>query len=215
MWYLELCRKGKKSQLSYEEQNALSADLSNWVQDLKAKDQSLKGAKRPASAAVGTARPSATVTTVSQKEQVKNTDVSNKPASQGSAATRIKSSDYRSWDKFDVEKQLTELDKELNKSKDSEKTKINMPKVHVDTQVKVSKNATEQELAYLANIEKIKGNDAYKSGDNDEAIAYYTRSLNIHPLAAVHCNRSLIFLKRKQYEEAEQDATGTFISYLT
>lgn len=39
---------------------------------------------------------------------------------------------------------------------------------------------TEQEKVVLANREKDKGNEAFKSGDYEEAVAYYARSVKYY-----------------------------------
>ena len=40
-------------------------------------------------------------------------------------------------------------------------------------------------------MEKNKGNEAFKSGDFEESINYYTNSIEIHPTAATYNNRGL------------------------
>lgn len=49
-----------------------------------------------------------------------------------------------------------------------------------------------------AENEKIKGNEALKSNDLNEALNYYTKSLEYDPnLTASYCNRALVYLKMK------------------
>eukprot|EP00043_Microstomoeca_roanoka_P008919 m.85537 g.85537 ORF g.85537 m.85537 type:complete len:109 (+) comp14429_c0_seq2:690-1016(+) len=59
-----------------------------------------------------------------------------------------------------------------------------------------------------AEEEKTKGNEALRSGDIQEAIVYYTRSLQIYPTVACQNNRALAHIKASQYREAEHDASA-------
>lgn len=50
----------------------------------------------------------------------------------------------------------------------------------------------------LAENERNKGNESMKSKDFDEAIGYYTRSIEYDPsMASSYCNRALVHLKKK------------------
>ncbi|KAI1894092.1 hypothetical protein AGOR_G00112270 [Albula goreensis] len=108
--------------------------------------------------------------------------------------------DYGEWDKFDVEKECSKIEKKEG----SYPTIVNqtLPKIKqtVDT-----KGLTDKERAILANREKEKGNEAFKAKDFEEAVAYYTRSLSIMPSAAVYNNRAQAEIKLEHWHSALGD----------
>lgn len=64
---------------------------------------------------------------------------------------------------------------------------------------------TEQELEVKAENEKSKGNEAFRSADYQEALAYYNRSIGLKPIIAVYNNRAMTYIHLKQYEDAIDD----------
>lgn len=68
---------------------------------------------------------------------------------------------------------------------------------------------SEQERDYNANNEKDKGNDCFRSGDLENALFYYSRSLVFDPQKPlVLCNRAQVYLKLKRYFKAIEDCTA-------
>ena len=59
------------------------------------------------------------------------------------------------------------------------------------------KDLDEEAKSMKADQEKVKGNEAYGSGCYDEAIVYYTRSIQLKPNAAAYNNRALTCKFRK------------------
>ncbi|KAJ3068835.1 hypothetical protein HDU98_008042 [Podochytrium sp. JEL0797] len=130
-----------------------------------------------------------------------------------SAKKSIKSYDYySSWDKFDVEKECEKLEAatpaagttRINPSKEPEHASVpsmDATKVHEVAQDKVL-------ASHLAMSEKMKGNEAFKAKEFQDALRYYTRSLQISQQVPVYNNRALVHLKLEQYEKAESDATS-------
>jgi tetratricopeptide (TPR) repeat protein len=56
--------------------------------------------------------------------------------------------------------------------------------------------------------EKQKGNESFRSGENDEAYSYYSRSLALDDsVAAVYSNRALVCLRTGKLETAEDDCS--------
>ncbi|XP_026228285.1 sperm-associated antigen 1 isoform X2 [Anabas testudineus] len=84
--------------------------------------------------------------------------------------------DYQEWDKFDVEKECERIDV-----------------------------LTQEEKFLLANREKDKGNEAFKSKDYEEAVAYYSRSLSIIPTVAAYNNRAQAEINLKHWHNAMRD----------
>ena len=64
---------------------------------------------------------------------------------------------------------------------------------------------TSEDVAERAEREKNKGNEAFRSGDFEEALAYYNRSISLKAVASVHNNRAMAYIKLEKYEEAIKD----------
>jgi len=109
---------------------------------------------------------------------------------------RIKSYDYRSWDKYNVEEELERLENEDYKE----------PKPMVEE--KEEEEDVNQEAIELSLIEKEKGNIMFKKGNYKRAVQYYTKSKELDPSNPVFpLNRAMAYLKLKKYSEAENDCT--------
>jgi len=147
----------------------------------------------------------------------------NKPKTQKNADERIKSTDYRKWDLYnveeevkkvdvedenneDVQEEMNEHDIERKKKAESYAKRLNKEK-HIPAVSNEIKQKSVEELKALAEIEKNKGNDCYKSKDYEEALIYYTRSLDLIEMPNVYTNRALVNLKMSRFAEAEADAT--------
>ncbi|XP_041964279.1 sperm-associated antigen 1 [Alosa sapidissima] len=110
--------------------------------------------------------------------------------------------DYKDWDKFDVEKECAKVDEVV--TNDSARTVINHSHPKIKTNLHTSV-LTEQEKVVLANREKDKGNEAFKTGDYEEALAYYSRSLSILPTVAAYNNRAQAEIKLQNWHKALSD----------
>ena len=145
---------------------------------------------------------------ISKQESFVNKNLSNDNqignSNSNSNPNRIKSNDYRAWERLDKEVELNKVDEE-SKTKFN-KTIINESKPIIKSSIPV-KVKNEMELLHYADQEKIKGNDYFRSGDYEEAIIYYTKSLNIMERANLYTNRSLANYKLSKWENAESDAT--------
>uniref|UniRef100_A0A8D0V3X3 RNA-polymerase II-associated protein 3-like C-terminal domain-containing protein n=1 Tax=Sus scrofa TaxID=9823 RepID=A0A8D0V3X3_PIG len=109
--------------------------------------------------------------------------------------------DYAEWDKFDVEKECSKIDDDYK-----EKTVINN-RSHlskIETRLDTA-GLTEKEKDFLATREKEKGNEAFNSGDYEEAVMYYTRSISVLPTVAAYNNRAQAELKLQNWNSAFQD----------
>uniref|UniRef100_A0A673U183 Sperm associated antigen 1 n=1 Tax=Suricata suricatta TaxID=37032 RepID=A0A673U183_SURSU len=109
--------------------------------------------------------------------------------------------DYAEWDKFDVEKECSKIDEDY-KEKAVVNNKSHLSKIErrIDTA-----GLTEKEKIFLATREKEKGNEAFNSGDYEEAVMYYTRSLSVLPTVAAYNNRAQAELKLQNWNSAFQD----------
>uniref|UniRef100_A0A4W5MF24 RNA polymerase II-associated protein 3 n=1 Tax=Hucho hucho TaxID=62062 RepID=A0A4W5MF24_9TELE len=163
-------------------------DLNSWETDIKKKDEQLR------TGSVGESQKS--LPPVRNKDYKKKRE--KKKASDNNAKTetkqapRIKSYDYQSWDKFDVDKVLESMDKEDSaaESNDSESEDSGVP-------------ATDQDKALA---EKEKGNQLFKEGKYDDAIECYTRGMGADPYNPIlPTNRAACFFRLKKFAVAESD----------
>uniref|UniRef100_A0A452UT44 Sperm-associated antigen 1 n=1 Tax=Ursus maritimus TaxID=29073 RepID=A0A452UT44_URSMA len=109
--------------------------------------------------------------------------------------------DYAEWDKFDVEKECSKIDEDY-KEKAVVKNKSHLSKI--ETRIDTA-GLTEKEKTSLATREKEKGNEAFNSGDYEEAIMYYTRSISVLPTVAAYNNRAQAELKLQNWNSAFWD----------
>ncbi|XP_076808407.1 sperm-associated antigen 1-like [Clavelina lepadiformis] len=122
--------------------------------------------------------------------RVKKGDVGSKKTE------RIRSADYKSWDKYDVDEECKKVDEQ---NPVVHETKTSIPH-------KVSaEGMTDEEREMRAGREKDKGNEAFKAGDFEEALAYYSRSISLIRTAASINNRALAYLRLERWEDARMD----------
>ncbi|KAF6101206.1 sperm associated antigen 1 [Phyllostomus discolor] len=127
--------------------------------------------------------------------------VAKEKCSKGRPAKKNIPRDYAEWDKFDVEKECSKIDED-----GKEKTLVNN-KAHlskIETRLDTA-GLTEKEKDFLATREKEKGNEAFNSGDYEEAVKYYTRSLSVLPTVVAYNNRAQAELKLQNWNSAFQD----------
>ncbi|XP_056378377.1 sperm-associated antigen 1 isoform X3 [Hyla sarda] len=111
--------------------------------------------------------------------------------------------DYRDWDRLDIEKELSEIDKSKDNVEQS-KTVINTTASKIKKNVATKGISLEQKRS-LAEREKDKGNEAFRSGDFEEAILYYSRSISVLPTAVAYNNRAQTEIKLKNWQNALKD----------
>nr|XP_025850524.1 sperm-associated antigen 1 [Vulpes vulpes] len=109
--------------------------------------------------------------------------------------------DYAEWDKFDVEKECSKIDEDYK-----EKTVVNNKSYlsKIETRIGTA-GLTEKEKTCLATREKEKGNEAFNSGDYEEAVMYYTRSISVLPTVVAYNNRAQAELKLQNWNSAFWD----------
>ncbi|XP_030890888.1 sperm-associated antigen 1 [Leptonychotes weddellii] len=108
--------------------------------------------------------------------------------------------DYAEWDKFDVEKECSKIDEDYKEKAVVNKSHLSKIETRIDTA-----GLTEKEKTFLATHEKEKGNEAFNSGDYEEAVMYYTRSISVLPTVAAYNNRAQAELKLQNWNSAFQD----------
>ncbi|OUM62023.1 hypothetical protein PIROE2DRAFT_62147 [Piromyces sp. E2] len=203
----------------------IANELNDWVNMLKKKDENLKNNNNKA---IFTKKDNKNVLTNEltfnteepfEKISTKKSNTNNSKKNNNSDE-RIKSTDYRKWDLYNVEEEVKKLDEKDEKLQEKEDNHDIERKKHIENYARrlnkekhipaVSdeiKQKSTEELRALAEIEKNKGNDCYKSKDYEEALIYYTRSLDLLEMPNVYTNRALVNLKMARFAEAENDAT--------
>ncbi|CAH8863313.1 unnamed protein product [Trichobilharzia szidati] len=131
----------------------------------------------------------------------------------------LKPKDYSEWDKLEKvwDKELAEEEGEHEKTMSRSEKGETMNLSNAETRglhkldykelaARVS-NMPINTRKQLAEREKDKGNECFKSGDFVEALNYYKRSLIIYETSAVYNNRALVYLRQKQWNLAVNDCT--------
>ncbi|KAG8570393.1 hypothetical protein GDO81_011252 [Engystomops pustulosus] len=176
---------------SFEDWQEINSDLKNFLTEVKLKEQQVPNPHQD----------------MKNMPPVRN--CSNSPALEKHKGKekRLGSSkvprDYRDWDRLDIEKELSEIDKS-EENKERSKTIINTRVPKIDKSVDTTGVSPEQKRI-LAEREKEKGNEAFRSGDYEEAISYYSRSISAFPSAAAYNNRAQAEIKLENWRRALSD----------
>ncbi|XP_061839609.1 RNA polymerase II-associated protein 3 [Nerophis lumbriciformis] len=168
-----------------EDLHSFMKDLETWETDMKTKDEQLKRRELGGDQSnLPPVRNKDYKAKMRVKKRMKMANGDPKAEQTTKAPMRIKAHDYQSWEKFDVDKALAEVDKEENQS-DAEGV------------------ACDQERALA---EKEKGNTFFKEGKYDDAVECYTRGMSADPCNPVlPTNRATSFFRLKKYAVAESD----------
>ncbi|XP_008314169.1 RNA polymerase II-associated protein 3 [Cynoglossus semilaevis] len=177
-----------------EDMQSYLKELESWETDIKRKDEELRtGGRKPDQKTLPPVRNKDYKNKMRQKRKktaiVSDGDGDTKAEEEQKKDLRIKGYDYRSWDKFDVDKALAEMDKEESPAESNESDSE-------DASVDTEKALTEKE----------KGNTFFKDGKYDDAIESYTRGMSVDPYNPVlPTNRATAFFRLKKYAVAESD----------
>ncbi|MCJ8743174.1 hypothetical protein PDJAM_G00090770 [Pangasius djambal] len=161
-------------------------ELDSWEEDIKQKDEQLRSGNL--------ADPQKTLPPVRNKDYKKKHKVRSKPPAENGqgeekSVQRIKSYDYKAWDKFDVDKALEALEKEVSPAESNDSD---------SEEVQVDRDLSEKE--------KEKGNKFFKDGKYDDAIECYTKGMSADPYSPVlPTNRAACFFRLKKYAVAQSD----------
>uniref|UniRef100_A0AAX7TMI9 RNA polymerase II-associated protein 3 n=1 Tax=Astatotilapia calliptera TaxID=8154 RepID=A0AAX7TMI9_ASTCA len=174
-----------------EELHSFVRELENWEADIKTKDEELRtGVVQEKKLPPVRNRDYRAKKREKKKKKEEEVTGDGDTKTEAKQASRIKSYDYQSWDKFDVEKVMEEMDKEEDCPAESNES--DSEEASVDP---------EKALA-----EKEKGNNFFKDGKYDYAIECYTRGMAADPYNPVlPTNRATSFFRLKKYAVAESD----------
>ncbi|XP_029350873.1 RNA polymerase II-associated protein 3 [Echeneis naucrates] len=176
-----------------EDLHSFMRELESWESDMKRKDEELRtGGLQDAQRELPPVRNKDYKTKMRGKKKKKIVEAvgnGDTKADEPKLESRIKAYDYRSWDKFDVDRALAEMDKEESPAESNESDS--------------EEAAVDQEKALA---EKEKGNRFFKDGKYDDAIECYTRGMGADPFNPVlPTNRATAFFRLKKYAVAESD----------
>lgn len=167
-----------------EDLQSFMRDLDSWEDEIKQKDQQLRSENTG-----DTQKTLPPVRNKDYKKTKKRVKRQTNSLKEQKETQRIKSYDYQTWDKFDVEKALESMDAEESPVQSNES---DSECVHVDRD--------------LALTEKEKGNQFFKDGQFDSAIECYTRAMDADPYNPVPpTNRAASFYRLKKFAVAESD----------
>ncbi|KAM5156581.1 sperm-associated antigen 1 [Mantella aurantiaca] len=176
---------------SWEDWNQIDSDFKNFLTDIKLKEQEKSVLEK-------------NMDDLPPIRSFSNNPRSEKPPKKENCAGNSKvPRDYKDWDRFDIEKELSKIDENTEKT-DKPKTVINTTATKIKKTMDTSGLSLEQK-SFLAQREKEKGNEAFRSGDYEEAISYYSRSLSVLPSTAAYNNRAQAEIKLKNWQNAFHD----------
>ncbi|XP_070709764.1 RNA polymerase II-associated protein 3 [Pempheris klunzingeri] len=175
-----------------EDMHTFLRELESWESDIKKKDAELStGGNQEVQKKLPPVRNKDYKTKMREKKKRKKEQTGNgdSKAAESKQASRIKAYDYRSWDKFDADKALAEMDKEESPAESNESDSE-------EAAVDQDKSLTEKE----------KGNGFFKDGKYEDAIECYTRGMAADPYNPVlPTNRATTFFRLKKFAVAESD----------
>ncbi|XP_071399490.1 RNA polymerase II-associated protein 3 [Centroberyx affinis] len=178
-----------------EDLQSFMKELDGWERDMKRRDEQLRaGGGGPRDGPQdGPQDGQKTLPPVRNRDYKIKKREKKKPAKTEEAkqTSRIKAYDYRSWDKFDVDKALSAMDKEESPAESNES---DSEEAAVDQQ--------------RAQAEKEQGNEFFKEGKYDDAIECYTRAMSADPYNPVlPTNRAACFFRLRKFAVAESDCS--------
>lgn len=169
-----------------EDLKSFLQDLDKWEAEMKQIDSTLKDKKPTEEQKLPPVRNSLEQKKFKKKVKKKAEDTKSKPK-------RISSYDYRSWDKFDVDKACESVDRDHASSGEEYETDEEW------------ENERKRQAAVL---EKDKGNEYFKKGDYANAIECYTKGADLDPTnPLLPANRAMALLKQEKYGAAELDCS--------
>uniref|UniRef100_A0A1A9VM71 TPR_REGION domain-containing protein n=1 Tax=Glossina austeni TaxID=7395 RepID=A0A1A9VM71_GLOAU len=199
--------------------DALSADelkpIYVWNQDIKNKDHKLQklADKSDSNVANVTSLPpvrrSGKIQAKKEKEDTKD------------PPTRIKSTDYSKWDKYDADEEVLRMElaeeriqedverkNRLNANRHKPPPTVNEIQKKIDNEKDKLTNLTDIEKEKLSDEYRLRGNEYFRAKEFDNALVEYTRSIQIYPekAATAYNNRALTYFKLKKFYESMKDS---------
>ncbi|XP_036732180.2 sperm-associated antigen 1 [Manis pentadactyla] len=181
------------SSFTAEEWERIDGDIKSWVSEIRKQENTVHFHE------TGT-RPATEDKLPPVRGSASHLRVDREKSSKSRPAKKNIPRDYADWDKFDVEKECSKIDEDYK-----EKTGVNKSHLSKIETTIVTAGLTEKEKDFLAAHEKEKGNEAFNSGDYEEAVMYYTRSISVLPTIVAYNNRAQAEIKLQNWNSAFQD----------
>ncbi|XP_062935914.1 sperm-associated antigen 1 [Cynocephalus volans] len=182
------------SSFTEEEWEKIDSDIKSWVSEIKKEESKMHFHDTETSPAMEDNLPPV-------RGSNGHLHVGKEKYSQSMPAKKKIPRDYAEWDKFDVEKECSKIDEDYKeKTVLDNKSHLSKIETRIDTG-----GLTEKEKDFVATREKEKGNEAFNSGDYEEAVMYYTRSISALPTVAAYNNRAQAEIKLQNWNSAFQD----------
>uniref|UniRef100_A0A8C5AWJ6 RNA polymerase II-associated protein 3 n=1 Tax=Gadus morhua TaxID=8049 RepID=A0A8C5AWJ6_GADMO len=167
-----------------DELQTFMREMNGWETDMKRKDEELRTGHTEENQ-VGTFIKHIVFNLLPRTTQPKTDKPKETP--------RINAFDYKAWDKFDVDKALSAVDKEESPAGGS------------DSDSEDATAAVDRSLA-LSEKERYRGNALFREGKYDDAVECYTRGMSADPYNPVlPTNRASCFHRLKKFSVAESD----------
>ncbi|XP_060518397.1 sperm-associated antigen 1 [Cylas formicarius] len=177
----------QKGDLKNNELDVITTDLQNWLSTVSDANQELTQMTG-----------SATRCCV----EVRKNNVETQPLKLTKKIEKtIQATDYRAWDRYDPDTEISKMDLEEERIKSAFKSQ----KSKIVPQVTFNEFQTDAEARFVTNREMDKGREYFKSGDYEEALQCFTNSVSGSPTIINLNNRALTYLKLKRFPEAYDD----------
>ncbi|XP_063690979.1 sperm-associated antigen 1-like [Bolinopsis microptera] len=182
----------KPGALDEETRKNVDQDITDWLNNMNERDNSLKNSKNLTFTALPEVRQTGNVDSNRLTEEEKAENKAN--------PDRINSYDYRAWDRYNPDEECEKIDEEI-KTRPKPSAPKSAPKTTVNPEALTDEAAKER----ASEMEKNKGNEAFKAGDFEESINYYTNSIDIFPSTATYNNRGLAKIRLERFYKALED----------
>ncbi|KAG8190612.1 hypothetical protein JTE90_017876 [Oedothorax gibbosus] len=174
-------------------------DMDHWEKEMKQKEAELKLMNISEEQECPPIRNSTITRSKKRNRHKKNRDKPNNKVAKETTEVpnvRISAYNYKAWDKFDVDSELKKVDEEEKKESSSSESSEEEEEMSI------------QSKQQMAIIKKDNGNKFFKAGSYDSAINCYTIGMELDPdNALLPANRAMAFLKKDQYQAAENDCS--------
>ncbi|XP_030045685.1 sperm-associated antigen 1-like [Microcaecilia unicolor] len=151
---------------TFEEWQEIDNDIKNWMKEIKMKDNN--------TSFENVLDFQETVVNVPPVRLSKSSvhSIQNKTLEKERLEKKKAPCDYKEWDKFDVEKECSKIDE--NDAEKTAKAVVNSTLPKIEKRIDTA-GMSSREKCFVANHEKEKGNEAFRTGDFEEAVTYYSR----------------------------------------
>ncbi|CAE7372538.1 RPAP3 [Symbiodinium microadriaticum] len=213
-----------KTQVTPAEIQEASAELDEWQECVEVLDCELRGKGSPPKRGKTLPPVRGTKREKLDVPQAKPVPAGGDSAGKSSskAKERISGYNFPAWEKFDVDAAINEIDEnesEAEKAKrvaaaDAQKRAAEAVRQRAlrhqkELDVFREEMKTSMSFDYMLLVrEKQKGNEAFRAGENDEAYAFYSRSLALDDSSAVvYTNRAVLAIRMNKLETAVDDSS--------